>query len=313
MRVKQNTGVQIIVQQCIFYGMSGESGNSNNNRREKRHQRLLAIARDILVTEGMIGLSIQRLAKLAGITRPTVYSHFRSKQVLLTGVAEQNIQVTRRLMERASSFEGSHRERAFGMILGYEVMARFETEEFHMTEFFGMPWVRTKLPEEVAAAFAESVSAFYSQVRNLVEAAIAAGELILPRGMTAETLVFHSLSMSYGMFTSIIKERIILQLSAPVDAWQEARDALQCFWDGAGWKRESEDADYGAVAERFLKELFPNYWIKQEIDRLREREGMLDEEDGDGDGEGAAAIDRGLPFDEGGDEDWDEGSGEDVD
>ena len=293
--------------------MSGDSdsGNAtNSSRREKRHQRLLAIARDIMVTEGMIGLSIDKLAKKAGITRPTVYSHFRSKKAVLIGVAEQNRKVTEHLMDRASSFEGSFRERAFGLILAYEVMARFETEEFHMTEFLGMPWVRSELPAEVATSFAELVTSYFCKVQALVVAAVDAGELKVPAGMTVETIVFHSLSGTYGVYTSIIKDRIILKLSLPDDPWAEARSSLNFFWDGLGWETLSSQADYVAVADRFLKEVFPDYWIKQEIDKLRKREGMLEE----GDGETEQVPDESDEADDA-DEDpgWTEGSGEEVD
>ena len=240
------------------------------SKRDQRRRQILEIARDLLIEEGLIGLTFEELARRADVTRQTIYGYFSSHGEILAGVAEQNLAVMTALMERASGFEGTYRERVFGLILAYEAMARFETAEFHLMEFLGMPWVRARLPEEVASAFAATVSSYFRKVESLVEGGVNTGELVLREGVTVGNIVFHSLSMSYGIYTSIVKERIVLALSEPKDPWQEAREALQSYWDGIGWAGSRAEIDYSAVAQRFIETVFRDYWIESEVGRLRD-------------------------------------------
>ena len=243
-------------------------------KREERHLALLAIAQGLLIENGLSGLSIERLAKEAGHSRPTVYGHFRSKQVVLEELAQQNIEVTRGLMDKAASFEGTNREKAFGLILAYELLARFHTMEFHVTECLGMPWVRRHLPEGIAREFAAMVTTFSNRVRAEVDAAAEARHLSPPAGLTVGSIVFHSLSMTYGVYTSIVKDRIVLSLSQPVDPWAEARSSLNCYWDGLGWAPSSREVDYAEVAERFMRDLFPEAWLKLKMEEVKREAGM---------------------------------------
>jgi len=49
---------------------------------DDRHQQLLAVAERMLSERGWDGLSLSELAGAAGVTRPIVYKHFRSRQQL---------------------------------------------------------------------------------------------------------------------------------------------------------------------------------------------------------------------------------------
>lgn len=244
------------------------------DKREQRYFELLDVARELLITTGLSGFSIERIAKQSGYSRPTVYGHFGSKEAVLEALAGRNLQVGRELTGRAMQFEGTPREKAFALILGYEVMARFHPEEFHVTELLGMPWVRENLPAGIAAEFRSMVEAYSAAMTAQVERAVEIGELVLPPRMTVGNVVFHSLTMTYGIYTSIIKERIILSLAHPVDPWEEARAALQCFWDGIGWRNTSGDGGCRELADRFLKELFPEFWVQLEVAKLRKESGI---------------------------------------
>ena len=98
----------------------------------------------------------------------------------------------------------------------------------------------------------------------------------MQKGVTVGNVVFHSLSMTYGVYTSIIKERIILKLSQPVDPWAESRAALQCYWDGIGWSGRSDEVDYSAVADRFMQEVFREEWLGLKLadERVRLEAGL---------------------------------------
>lgn len=50
--------------------------------REVRHKQLLDISEQIFLTKGYDGFSIEELRRSAGVSRPVVYEHFRSKEAI---------------------------------------------------------------------------------------------------------------------------------------------------------------------------------------------------------------------------------------
>lgn len=54
--------------------------------REQRLEQLLAVSRQLIAEEGTDSLSLGRLADAAGITKPTVYDHFGTREGLLTAL-----------------------------------------------------------------------------------------------------------------------------------------------------------------------------------------------------------------------------------
>ena len=54
--------------------------------REQRLAQLLEVARRVIAEEGTDALSLGRLAEAAGITKPTVYDHFGTREGLLTAL-----------------------------------------------------------------------------------------------------------------------------------------------------------------------------------------------------------------------------------
>ncbi len=244
------------------------------DKREQRHTELLEVAREVLISMGLSGFSVEQVAKLSGYSRPTIYAHFGSKKAILDALAARNLEVGRGLMERAAKVGGTAREQAFALIFSYEVMARFHPQEFHLTELLGMPWVRVNLPKATAMAFSSMIEAYYDALHTQVEVAVSEGELELRPEMTTGNIVFHSLSMSYGIYTSIIKERIILRRSGSAEPWTEARTALQCYWDGIGWGGGRSQVEYDEFAEQLLKETFPELWLEAEMEKLKRESGI---------------------------------------
>tara|TARA_R110002126_G_scaffold29442_1_gene97334 strand:+ start:240 stop:734 length:495 start_codon:yes stop_codon:yes gene_type:complete len=130
---------------------------------------LLAAARELLITGGLMALGIEQLSKVTGYSRPTIYNHFASRDAILLALAQRNLEVTSELIAKARRFDGTTRERAFGLILAYELTARFEEGEFHVTEALGIPWVRSTLEEEDAREFIAMVIAYSNNLTELVE------------------------------------------------------------------------------------------------------------------------------------------------
>lgn len=72
-------------------------------RRARRRERIMRSARDLLAREGYDNITMDRLADACGVTKPTLYNAFGSKDELLAAAVHD---VYSRILERAAAPEG---------------------------------------------------------------------------------------------------------------------------------------------------------------------------------------------------------------
>ncbi|OAI94709.1 MULTISPECIES: TetR/AcrR family transcriptional regulator [Pseudomonas] len=82
--------------------------------REQRLEQLLEVARQVIAEEGTDALSLGRLAEAAGITKPTVYDHFGTREGLLTALyrdfeTRQNLLIDAAMAAGEATLEGKAR------------------------------------------------------------------------------------------------------------------------------------------------------------------------------------------------------------
>lgn len=90
---------------------------------------LIAAAQDILVAEGIEGLSLRNLAKATGVTQAAPYSHFKDKDDLLAIIAESGFQRLALQMADDASGAASTRDRVERLMESY---IRFALENKNM-------------------------------------------------------------------------------------------------------------------------------------------------------------------------------------
>lgn len=71
-------------------------------RRPLSRHAITEAAREILVDEGLHGVSLRRVARSLGVTAPALYAHVDDKRDLLQGIAEQEFE---RMIERFRNIE----------------------------------------------------------------------------------------------------------------------------------------------------------------------------------------------------------------
>lgn len=78
-------------------------------RRSRKREAIIAAAKDMFFKEGYAGASMDRITAQAGVSKATVYSHFRSKEELLLAVVEEVVQPIRddylSVMDHSAGFE----------------------------------------------------------------------------------------------------------------------------------------------------------------------------------------------------------------
>ena len=92
---------------------------------------------------------------------------------------------------------------------------------------------------------------------GLVRDAVAQGDLVLPEGQTAESVVFGLWTMTYGGL-SVTFGKPELSHVLQGDPFEALRHNQHVLMDGYGWQPLSTEWDYGATRERVLAEIFPD-------------------------------------------------------
>ncbi|WFE77044.1 TetR/AcrR family transcriptional regulator [Roseinatronobacter sp. S2] len=60
--------------------------NGAETRMRRSRQKILAAAEDVFLTAGFLGASMDQVAERAGVSKQTIYAHFKSKQALFIDV-----------------------------------------------------------------------------------------------------------------------------------------------------------------------------------------------------------------------------------
>jgi AcrR family transcriptional regulator len=131
-------------------------------------QRILEIARKLVIKDGPAGLSLRKVARAAGFSAPSLYEYFDSKQALVDAIAAEIAMSLRAALARAADSVRDPRSRLVGIGLAYVAWARRHAQDF-MLLFARMPSKRRSLATAVPPASPFQV------VAAAVEDAIAAG------------------------------------------------------------------------------------------------------------------------------------------
>src|ERR687885_9750 len=96
-----------------------EAAATTRMRPHERREQILLAARGVFAEEGYEGASVDELASRAGITKPIVYRHFRSKRGLYHAVLEDHMNDLIRRLWVALSSSPDPRERLRGGLRAY--------------------------------------------------------------------------------------------------------------------------------------------------------------------------------------------------
>jgi AcrR family transcriptional regulator len=100
---------------------------------EETKQNILKAALDICAAEGFEGLTIEKVARRLGLTKPALYHYFRNKEALLVELTLQYLEAGNRDIPRILSEPGlSHQERLRRLLEYYIIQGKEEPGYFYL-------------------------------------------------------------------------------------------------------------------------------------------------------------------------------------
>ena len=207
--------------------MKSNSTDTNRLRRRKesRPGEIIEAALELFVANGFKATRLEEVAKLAGVSKGTVYLYFDSKEDLFRAVVQQTIiPEIEKAEQRAADFRGSQRDLLTLLILNWwNVVGK--------TRLAGIP----KLMISEATNFPEMAEYYLdkvvSRVRNLIKTSIVNG---IQQGefKSSDPIVTTRLLMAPMLF-AVIWEKSLAQLdSESYDLESYIQLHLSVFFDG---------------------------------------------------------------------------------
>lgn len=225
-------------------------------RFKEREQRIVAVARRILVDQGFDALSMDAVAEAVHWSKGTVYQHFKSKEDVLLALMLESIERKSEFFQRAALFRGRPRERMQAIGIASAFFERLHPEHPASFALIHANASRARISGESCQKFQSRDGTCHTVATGIVRDAIVAGDLALPPDTRPEDVTFALWSATFGA-------RFLLSASLPIVPYEvpdpervQSRNA-RLLMDGLGWKPLSSEWDYEATERRIVAEAFP--------------------------------------------------------
>jgi AcrR family transcriptional regulator len=158
---------------------------------------LITSAIALLAKEGVHGLSLRKIAQLAGVSHNAPYMHFADKEAVLAAIAEAGFrQLTQQVEAAIARSDGSTRQRLIAASFAY---VDFALSHRHQLQVMFRPGDVAKYPNLVEAS-----EASISHLLAIVQSGQAKGELMKGDPHTMTKAIW---AMAHGVATVAIANR----------------------------------------------------------------------------------------------------------
>jgi AcrR family transcriptional regulator len=222
--------------------------------REKREDRILDVARTMVLENGYLGLNMDRVAESVEYSKGTIYQHFASKEDMLLAVVIRDLQARLRLFRMAVDIGGRTRERLAALITAHEVFETRFPRSFQIEQLIRGKSLWKKASPERRSRFDADDLAAKTLVSDLVSEAVAKGEVTLIR-RTPDEVLYGLLTMALGAHLLSETEGFMRDLEV-TDREAALRLNVHTFLDGLEWRPLQSEFDYDVLHRRVLAEVF---------------------------------------------------------
>ena len=239
--------------------------NRRQQERDAREASFLATAQDILLSDGYLGLTMDKLAVATGYAKGTLYLHFANKEDLICALLAQFQSRRLELLDRVADLDLRPRAKMMCFGLAAELFTRAYPENARIEPMLKISSLRNKATTERVAKLAALEARCFASVLAAAQAGQAAGDLVLREGEGPEGLVF-------GLWAMHVGANVLQSLEAgscPVQGVELGLPALspiaQRLLDGYAWKPLSTEFNYEELTGQILHDHF-----NQETERIAE-------------------------------------------
>lgn len=228
---------------------------------QKRERRILELARRMVLTGGYHGLGLDSLAEELGVSRGTIYNHFKCKEEIILALLVETMERRRDMFQRAAAYQDQPRIRLAAIGVAAELFVRLYPDHFRVEQIVKSDSIWDKTTEERRSLVKTCQMQCVGIVAGIVRDGMAQGHVTLTDGITPESLVFGLWSMTEGAYSLIATSDAVKELGIEYP-FQAIRANIHGMVDGFRWTPLSKDEDYNKAMEQVLKVVFPDEFAK---------------------------------------------------
>lgn len=233
------------------------TGESRKQREIRlREAKILAVAREQIEEGGYLGLNMDRIATRIEYSKGTIYQHFRNKEEILLALVNEALSKRLSMFRKAASVEEPTRVRLSAVGAAAEAFVEQFPFHFKVEQIIRAESIWDKTSPERRELMQSCERNCMATVVEIVQQAVATGELTLPEGTKPEEVVF-------GMWSLYLGSQIISHSSSTLaeigidDPIKSLRTNQTRTLDGYGWTPLSTDYDFFEFMDRVKEEQFP--------------------------------------------------------
>lgn len=210
----------------------------------------------MILAEGYLGLSMDRLAEEAEYSKGTIYQHFSSKEDLILAMAARSMEDMSALFRRAALFKGRTRERFTAVGVASEIFFKRYPENPHVERIIHAKSLWNKTSEKWQERYGVCGKCCFDIALSIIQEAIECGDLSNER-LTPFEILQGVRSMAHGMqMLATTPDEVMSERYR--DPFILIRKTQQIYLDGVRWHPLSIDWDYSQTIQRILTEVFPD-------------------------------------------------------
>ncbi|WP_376694558.1 TetR/AcrR family transcriptional regulator [Wenzhouxiangella sp. EGI_FJ10409] len=236
-----------------------------------REDLFLDTARRLMLADGLLNLTMARVARACDYATGTLYQHFHSKEDLLLALSTRMCGERVDLFCRAAEAPGSTRDRMFALSVADVLFARQCPEHFRLAQYVFTEAVWSATSEARRTASLECSQPMCDQVRSIVRQAVADGDLP-DRGLRNLDLGVGPWTLCLGMHTLVHADGLLsfYDVKRPYGLLLQH---IEFLLNGLDWKPLVTDVSTQHVArkvERLCSDVFTDDCNREGIDELLE-------------------------------------------
>jgi len=221
-----------------------------------RKEMIVDAALEILASQGVASLTMDKVVAKLPCSKGTVYKHFSCKEDLLMGIGDKALTILIKLFDRAVAFNGNSRERALAIHLSYLIYAILHHDLFQSVIAIKSPTVYNKASAEQLAEHERLENKLMAIVHKLIDAAIANKELSNINNLCPQQISFALWSMNFGTIALLGEDVMQCEGRRGLEVEREYFNHNNVLLDGLGWLPLQKDHDYRQSARKILSQLF---------------------------------------------------------
>lgn len=217
---------------------------SSSERVKTRKQRELAIRHDLIIqsaaelirTEGIAAVRMERLAQMTEYSKGTIYQHFSGREDVLMAVSNRILAQQIECISELGRAQLSLREQLTAMVFVHRIITNRQQGQLELLRFVQSEDCHAKSSEKTIEEHAKFYASLVDSVYGVIQEAVGKGQLQLGNTRTVDDVFYSIWAFSFGVTYLDSLAQIRTSTICPTIPEQRVTTLLSAAFDNLNWQ-----------------------------------------------------------------------------